>query len=78
MTDTYPMPEDGWVCFHCGERFRKIGTAQDHFGSRPWAKAACTMTAAELRGELMDYRKLEDRFGPLDGRNRKMYGLTDE
>ena len=48
MTDTYPMPEDGWVCFHCGERFRKIGTAQDHFGSRPWAKAACTMTAAEF------------------------------
>ena len=73
MSDTYPMPEDGWVCFHCGERFYKIGSAQDHFGARPWAKVACAVTTVELRAELMEYRKLELRFGPLTAGTRKTY-----
>ena len=29
------MPIDGWVCFHCGERFRTEGAARDHFGETP-------------------------------------------
>lgn len=76
--DTYSMPADGWVCFHCGERFRKEGAAREHFGPRPSARAACLITAAELKVELMDYRKLEFRFGPLDDRNRKLYRASLE
>jgi len=33
--DTYQAPADGWVCFHCGVRFRKYGEALEHFGKEP-------------------------------------------
>ena len=33
--DTYEMPVDGWVCFHCGVRFKKPGEAREHFGEKP-------------------------------------------
>ena len=35
------MPKEGWVCFHCGERFTTFGSAEDHFGARPTNIAAC-------------------------------------
>lgn len=38
---TYPQPKDGWVCFHCGERFKKPGLARDHFGEVPGGAAQC-------------------------------------
>lgn len=53
---TYPMPEGGWVCFHCGERFTKPGTARDHFGETPskGAHAQC-LDAAGLDVSRVDY-----------------------
>ncbi len=33
--ETYRMPPDGWVCFHCGERFTTVGGAQVYFGRWP-------------------------------------------
>jgi hypothetical protein len=34
--ETYPTPEHGWVCFHCGEHFAPTlagwRAAADHFG----------------------------------------------
>ena len=75
MSDTYPAPPDGWVCFHCGERFLSPNEARAHFGHRPYATPACHLSAAQLRAELREYRVLEERFGPLDERNRKLYGL---
>ena len=32
---TYPPPWDGWVCFHCGIRFRSYEAALEHFGPTP-------------------------------------------
>jgi hypothetical protein len=32
LPETYPAPPDGWVCFHCGERFRSQYGARLHFG----------------------------------------------
>lgn len=32
---TYPQPWDGWVCFHCGLRFREYESALEHFGPTP-------------------------------------------
>lgn len=70
---TYPMPKDGWVCFHCGVRFTSPGAARDHFGEQPTARPACTISAAELRAELMEYRELESVYGVLDARTRKIW-----
>ena len=38
---TYPEPWDGWVCFHCGTRFREYKVALEHFGPTPDHVAAC-------------------------------------
>ena len=62
--ETYDMPTDGWVCFHCGERFTTPNAARDHFGEGPSARAVCIMTAVELQEGLREYRALEARFGP--------------
>jgi hypothetical protein len=66
--ETYPMPKDGWVCFHCGERFTTLGSAQDHFGSTPESRAGCLIDRVALeagtdtqrgRGLLMELRRVE-------------------
>ena len=62
MVDTYPMPPDGWVCFHCGARFLKPGAARDHFGPTPKSMPACTMS---YEHGLMELRKLEERVAAL-------------
>ncbi len=60
MSNTYSQPKDGWVCFHCGERFIKPGTACDHFGPRPNSIPACIMKF-EDKDWLMNLRKLEEK-----------------
>ena len=58
VQDTYQMPSDGWVCFHCGERFTTPGGAAIHFGRTPESTAGC-LKAGEERGLLMEIRRLE-------------------
>jgi hypothetical protein len=58
-TETYPRPADGWVCFHCGERFTTPGAAEDHFGAQPNQLAGCQIKAGEERGLLMELRRAE-------------------
>lgn len=62
MTDTYDIPKDGWVCFHCGERFTTPGGARDHFGGTIYALAGCQIKVGEERGLLMALRKAEDEL----------------
>ena len=50
--DTYPMPEHGWTCFHCGATFTNVNLARDHFGHYPFAKPACQLAAKEVQAEL--------------------------
>lgn len=38
---TYRRPPDGWVCFHCGQRFMTPGEAALHFGETPDISPKC-------------------------------------
>ena len=64
--DVYPMPADGWVCYHCGERFTTPGAARNHFGARPEATVACLIKYGEERGLVMELRKAEDEVNKLN------------
>ena len=57
--DTYPKPADGWVCFHCGERFLSTRKAREHFGPTPISDPACQLAEPELRRQLRQLRSLE-------------------
>ena len=62
-TGTYTKPKDGWVCFHCGERFKNEGSAKLHFGTFPKAqRAGCLIKiqAGNEKGLLMELRKVEE------------------
>lgn len=41
QADVYEKPGDGWVCYHCGERFLTPGSAELHFGARPTGITRC-------------------------------------
>lgn len=56
---TYPKPEHGWTCFHCGETFTTPGAARDHFGFDPSHEPGCRIKAGAERGLLMALRKAE-------------------
>lgn len=60
---TYPTPEHGWVCFHCGEHFPgNLGgqkAARLHFGASIYDEPKCQISAHRLRvmeAELRRYR----------------------
>lgn len=82
-TDTFPFPAHGFTCFHCGETFKTIRSARDHFGNDVNDEAGCVMklTAQDkslvclvrsLKAELDLYRE-EDQ--PI---MRKLYQLGAE
>ena len=58
MSDTYPMPANGWVCFHCGELCPSPGAARIHFGETPDSTPACRLLT-EHWTLLVDVRRLE-------------------
>jgi hypothetical protein len=60
---TYPMPEHGWTCFHCGETFTTPGGARLHFGTTPDAKPGCYLKVelGDERGWLARIRELEEK-----------------
>ena len=56
----YAAPPDGWVCFHCGERFTTPNDARDHFGFEPWeCSPACQISLGQARYGLRQVRCLE-------------------
>jgi hypothetical protein len=71
---TYQKPEEGWVCFHCGERFIDYFVAKEHFGEGPDSLRSQIKRLKALLCEaderIMDvrypystrYRVLEPRF----------------
>jgi hypothetical protein len=64
MNDTYPMPEHGWTCFHCGETLTTPGAAREHFGRTPDRQAGCVIKV-EIGGErglLTALRNAEDEL----------------
>jgi hypothetical protein len=67
---TYRQPKHGWTCYHCGETFTTPGSARDHFGATPEAKAGCLIKAGDERGLLMALRQTEDQV--TEWRNRAL------
>lgn len=65
MSDTYPVPKHGWTCFHCGDLFRTVGAARDHFGHDPFSEPGCRIKAGEEKGLLIALRKAEKDFADL-------------
>ena len=71
----YCKPPDGWVCFHCGDRFTTVGAAEDHLGKRPTARPACRIRAGEERGLVMEIRQLEAQVRSLRLDNIRLRGF---
>lgn len=65
--DTYDMPPHGWTCFFCGETFKTVGGAQDHFGATPDKKPGCLLkvSVGAERGLLMELRRVEEELAKL-------------
>lgn len=61
LADTYPVPEHGWVCFHCGEHFPSTLEGQHasrlHFGPRPTEEPMCGISASKYRMMLENHRR---------------------
>lgn len=64
MSDTYPTPEHGWTCFHCGEHFPgNFGghrAAQLHFGTSPNDEPKCQISARRIRSMEAELRRYRD------------------
>ena len=76
VQETYAQPEDGWTCFHCGERFTSFGSAQDHFGARPDNMAACLIKVGTERGLVMALRRAEAELRELKYNECSVCGQT--
>ena len=62
MSDSYQKPLHGWTCFHCGETFKTVGAARDHFGFEPSSDLACRIKLGDERGLVMALRKAEAKL----------------
>jgi len=64
----YPAPDHGWTCFHCGETFKSIGKARDHFGVMPTETPICVIGAkwGGLPGYIRDLQRELDRYREED------------
>ena len=49
---SYPTPEGGWQCFHCGEWFRSEASARSHFGKGPHDFSALTQRYEKAMGAV--------------------------
>lgn len=64
FTETYPTPEHGWVCFHCGEHFPgNLGgqkAARLHFGASIYDEPKCQISAHRLRYMEVELRRYRE------------------
>ena len=73
-SDTYRQPTDGWVCFHCGDRFTTDESAREHFGAKPTDTAACRIKTDEEQGLLTELRRAEAVIRELIDNERRLCG----
>jgi hypothetical protein len=64
MPDTYPTPEHGWTCFHCGQNFPGTMAGQYearlHFGASIHDEPKCQISARRLRSMEYDLRRYRE------------------
>ena len=70
---TYEAPSDGWVCFHCGERFQLYLPARMHFGPTPDSIPACCIG----RDDLIALRRAENQVEYLENLLDSIEGVPD-
>lgn len=62
--DTYPTPEHGWTCFHCGETFPGTMAGQVaarlHFGASIHDEPKCQISAHRLRSMELQLRRYRE------------------
>ena len=73
----YRSPPWGWPCFHCGETFRALGDARNHFGFDPGATPACRLDPEHVRAELRRYRAAETELRTVQERLVNVRSLGD-
>ena len=75
--DTYDTPPHGWTCFFCGETFKTVGGAQDHFGATPDKKPGCLLKVSvgaergfvkPIVGARFPLERASDALELIDGR----------
>lgn len=68
--DTYPTPEHGWTCFHCGMHFggnfKGWQEALHHFGENVRGDAWCQYTARQVRAMEALLRNYQQEDTPRD------------
>ena len=67
-----PRPPDGWVCFHCGERFLHQNDARDHFGFDPGSQPACQFPPEYVASGLRQFRCVETDLRSILGELRDL------
>ena len=67
---SYPRPEHGWTCFHCGETFHVMALAAAHFGSDPAFHQTLCQIAKQERGLGAALRKAEAELERLRSEER--------
>ena len=70
---TYEAPTDGWVCFHCGERFHSYMAARMHFGPTPDSVPSCRIG----RDDLTALRRAEHQVEYLENLLDSIEGVPD-
>jgi hypothetical protein len=86
--DTYPTPDHGWVCFHCGESFPGTFAGQraaaEHFGALPEAIPGCRLRMRKGERSLLrwirwlerELRELRARVAAEDtDKDRQFYAM---
>lgn len=63
---TYTKPGEGFVCFHCGERFLTYESAKEHFGEKPDAQPTCFATPSPTIAALEPIQLTESEAAELD------------
>ena len=71
--ETCRMPPDGWVCFHCGERSRRLAALRSISVAGPADTPGCMIKlAGEERGLLLEVRRLEAALRELIDNARRV------
>lgn len=74
---TYTKPGEGFVCFHCGERFIDYESAKAHFGEKPDTQPTCFAAPSPTIAALEPVQLTESEAAELDAFRAKPSTLRE-